>query len=141
VVHLILTIALLLSEAAPIGLQEDRASYRVELRPDRRDYQLLSPPGPGIYTVRLEGDNPSGKSKLVFATPLPAGRYQLRVRPTRPDQGQTVVFSVPLAAGHSSFTVTAAGKARYDFVFHRPAGTEHRYTLTAPFSRKTFTLP
>jgi hypothetical protein len=119
-----------------------KLSYRVNLRPGRRDYQLISPPGPGAYAVVLQGGNPSGKCKLLFATPLRPGRYFLQVRPTFHDAGQTFVFSVPLAAGESSFIVSASGKARYDFAFQHQAGVrkEHRFSFTAPVIERTFDL-
>jgi hypothetical protein len=135
-VHLVL--ALLVAEGPMIGPRPlaGRLTYRVNLRPDRRDYQLISPPGPGVYTVLLEGDNPGGKSKLLFAKPLPAGAYGLTVRATAAGD-QTFAFSVPLE-GAATFVVRAGGKARYDFSFQLPSGKEYRFTFTAPVSRRTF---
>jgi hypothetical protein len=140
-VHLVM--ALLLLEA-PIPLRPiaGKPSYRVTLRPDRRDYQVTSPPGPGDYAVILEGVNPSGKCKLVFDRPLRPGTYALEIRPSRATIDQTFVVSVPLGPGPATFVVTAAGKARYDFAFHYESGAhkEYRFTFTAPVSNRRFEL-
>ena len=136
-IHLVL--ACMLAQAPAIRPQPraGKPTYRVNLRPVRRDYQLISPPGPGPIAVLIEGA-PAGKSKLVFTAPLVVGNYLLDIE-ARADADRTIVFSVPVA-GASTFVVSAAGKARYDFSFRLPAGKEYRFTFTAPVSRRTFRL-
>ena len=141
-IHLVLALVLG-GEGPPIGPHTfaGKPTYRVNLRPERRDYQLVSPPGPGRYTILIAGANPSGKAKLVFSTPLPPGSYSLSVRTLLgSDIDQTFSFSVPLAGGQSSFTISAGGQARYDFAFQFPSKKEYRFTFVAPVTQKLFRL-
>jgi hypothetical protein len=115
-------------------------TYRVTLRSGHRDYQLDSPPGPGRYAVLLAGAITSGKSKLVFTTPLAPGRYTLDIKSKLVgDDDQTFVFSVPLQ-GASTVVVSATGKARYDFSFQVGGKKEYRFTVHAPIEGRTFQL-
>jgi hypothetical protein len=138
-VHLL--IGLLLAGGATIAPRPvaGKPTYRVELRPEQRDYQLRSPRRPGPCAIVIEGACPSGKCKLIFETPLPAGRYDLEVRSRlAPDPAPTFVFSVPLTAGTSTFLITAPEAARYDFALHEAAShKEYRFTFSAPVIQKT----
>jgi hypothetical protein len=135
-VHLLLAWMLAQGPALRLRPIAGRPTYRVNLRPDRRDYQLISPSRPGAFVVRIEG-RAQGKYKLVFTAPLPAGAYTVDL--VSADSDRTVVFSVPLA-GESSLVVSAAGRARYDFAFQFAAAKEYRFTFTGPVAGKTFHL-
>jgi hypothetical protein len=117
-----------------------KPTYRVTLRPDQRDYWLATP-GPGSLAIVFAGACPSGKCKLVFATPLRAGRYDLEVHSRLPaDPPQTFVFSVPVVPGTTTFLVTAREPARYDFAFHAGATREHRFTFSTPAVQRTLAV-
>jgi hypothetical protein len=136
-VHLVLACMLAREPAIRLQSVAGKPTYRVNLRSDRRDYQLISPSRPGAIAVLLAGAG-SGKGKLVFTSPLPAGSYGLELA-GRDDGERTIVVSVPLA-GASRFAISAAGKARYDFSFRLPGGKEYRFTFTAPVSHRAFRL-
>jgi hypothetical protein len=138
--HLLLAWLLAQGPAVELRPYAGKPTYRVNLRPGRRDYQLISPPGPGAYSVWLAGAITAGKSKLIFATPLAPGRYALDIRSTLVgDDDQTFVFSVPLA-GESTVVVSAGGKARYDFSFRVAGKKEYRFTVIAPVTERAFRL-
>jgi hypothetical protein len=138
-VHLVLACMLATAQEPAVRPRavQGKQIYQVKLRADRRDYPLTPPPGPGPCQVLIAGDG-AAKSKLVFTGPLAAGSYELDLRSDLPGD-RTLVFSVPLQ-GASTFVVTAAGGARYDFSFRMAGGKEYRFTFTAPVDRKTFRL-
>jgi hypothetical protein len=128
------------SSPGPIGSVTigQTSTYRLLLQAGEPSYRIGPLLKPGSYVFELVSDHPPLLARIEPTAPLRPGAYAIKIDSRVEDANRTFVFSLPVQPGRFFFTVTASGKARYEFILSGPGGPPQPAAFTAPQQRKAF---